>query len=189
MNKPLIICKNVCFSYDNTVVVENINFSLYTGDYLCIVGENGAGKSTLMKGLLGLKAPSIGEINLSDELGKNEIGYLPQQTQMQRDFPASVFEVVISGTLNKKRGFPFYNKLDKMHALDNMKKLGVEHLKNNCYRELSGGQQQRVAIGRAFISNPQVILAGELTGNLDEAKSNQIVDVFLKCKERYQYQI
>ena len=110
MNKPLIICKNVCFSYDNTVVVENINFSLYTGDYLCIVGENGAGKSTLMKGLLGLKAPSIGEINLSDELGKNEIGYLPQQTQMQRDFPASVFEVVISGTLNKKRGLDVYKR-------------------------------------------------------------------------------
>ena len=112
-----------------------------------------------MKGLLGLKAPSIGEINLSDELGKNEIGYLPQQTQMQRDFPASVFEVVISGTLNKKRGFPFYNKLDKMHALDNMKKLGVEHLKNNCYRELSGGQQQRVLLARALCSAKKVFAA------------------------------
>lgn len=189
MNKPLIICKNVCFSYDNTVVVENINFSLYTGDYLCIVGENGAGKSTLMKGLLGLKAPSIGEINLSDELGKNEIGYLPQQTQMQRDFPASVFEVVISGTLNKKRGFPFYNKSDKMHALDNMKKLGVEHLKNNCYRELSGGQQQRVLLARALCSAKKVLLLDEPVTGLDPSVSNDMYNIIFDINKKFKITI
>ena len=189
MNEQLITCENISFSYENTVVVENINFSLNSGDYLCIVGENGAGKSTLMKGLLSLKLPSTGEIKFSGELKKNEIGYLPQQTQMQRDFPASVFEVVLSGTLNKKNYLPFYTKSEKMNAMENMKRLGIDKLKNKCYRELSGGQQQRVLLARALCAAKKVLLLDEPVTGLDPSAANDMYKIISDINKNYKITI
>lgn len=189
MNEQLITCENISFSYENTVVVENINFSLNSGDYLCIVGENGAGKSTLMKGLLSLKLPSTGEIKFSGELKKNEIGYLPQQTQMQRDFPASVFEVVLSGTLNKKNYLPFYTKSEKMNAMENMKRLGIDKLKNKCYRELSGGQQQRVLLARALCAAKKVLLLDEPVTGLDPSAAYDMYKIISDINKNYKITI
>ena len=163
----LISCKNVSFSYENTNVIKNLSFNIKSGNYLCIVGENGSGKSTLMKGLLGLKAPSSGHIIRSTELKANEIGYLPQQTPAQKDFPASVFEVVLSGRLNSRGLRPFYTKNDKKIALENIKRLGIEDLQKRSYRELSGGQQQRVLLARALCASKKLLLLDEPVTGLD----------------------
>lgn len=149
-NEPLILCKNATLGYENQKVVENLNFQVLPGDYLCVVGENGSGKSTLMKSLLGLIKPLAGEIEMSAHLKKGSIGYLPQQTQAQRDFPATVWEVVLSGYLRAGKTRFFYSQEEKLKALFNMKRLGIEELKKKCYRELSGGQQQRVLLARAL---------------------------------------
>ncbi|XVG95794.1 metal ABC transporter ATP-binding protein [Eubacteriales bacterium KG127] len=163
----LMTCHNLSFSYEGKIVVKNLNFELNKGDYLCIVGENGAGKSTLAKGLLRLKSPSQGEIILGDGLKPAEIGYLPQQTPAQRDFPGSVFEIVLSGRLNKRGIKPFYSPTDKKVALKNMENLGILHIRNACYGQLSGGQQQRVLLARALCSTDKVILLDEPVTGLD----------------------
>ena len=126
MNKEkLLSCENVVLGYDNTVAVNNVTFHLHAGDYLCVVGENGSGKSTLLKGLLGLLPLKSGKINFCDCLKRTDIGYLPQQTSAQRDFPATVREVVLSGCLNNKGFSPFYSKADKKRADENIKKLSI----------------------------------------------------------------
>ena len=135
--------KDVVLGYENKTVAKDINFEIKKGDYLCIVGENGAGKSTLVKTLLGLIKPLLGKITINLDKSKKGIGYLPQQTVAQKDFPASVMEVVLSGFLNSGHKSPFYSKKEKAEALSNMDKLGIARLKKRCYRELSGGQQQR----------------------------------------------
>lgn len=163
----LLKCKNVNLGYDNNVVVENLNFEVNSGDYLCIVGENGSGKSTLMKTLLKLKSPLAGEITVGDGLKHNEIGYLPQQTLVQRDFPAAVHEIVLSGCLNKCGIRPFYTKEHKQTAQKNMEKMGISHLSKYCYRELSGGQQQRVLLARALCSTSKMLLLDEPVAGLD----------------------
>ncbi len=163
----LISCENLSFSYENTGVIKNLSFVVNSGDYLCIVGENGSGKSTLMKGLLGLKAPAEGKIIRSSELKANEIGYLPQQTPAQKDFPASVFEVVLSGRLNSRGFFPFYSRNDKKIALENINRLGIEKLIHKSYRELSGGQQQRVLLARALCASKKILLLDEPVTGLD----------------------
>jgi zinc transport system ATP-binding protein len=163
----LLSCRHVCFAYESSHVCENIDFEINEGDYLCIVGENGAGKSTLIKGLLGLKAPCSGKIIRSPELRGNEIGYLPQQTSTQSDFPAGVFEVVLSGCLNSLGPRPFYRKKDRDKALSSLEKLGILNLKDCCYRELSGGQQQRVLLARALCSTKKLLLLDEPFAGLD----------------------
>ena len=163
----LISCNNVSFSYENTSVIKDLSFSVNSGDYLCIVGENGSGKSTLIKGLLGLKNPSSGQIVRGSELKSNEIGYLPQQTPAQKDFPASVFEVVLSGRLNSRGIRPFYTKNDKKIAEENIHRLGIEHLQKRSYRELSGGQQQRVLLARALCASKKLLLLDEPVTGLD----------------------
>ena len=170
-----LIGKDVTLGYEGNVVIEHLNFSVQAGDYLYIVGENGSGKSTLMKAILGLKSPMAGTIATGDGLQPDEIGYLPQQTAVQRDFPASVLEIVRSGCLNHSGFRPFYTKQEKQLALDNMERLGITHLAKRCYRELSGGQQQRVAIARAVVGKPMLILADEPTGNLDSKNSLEIM--------------
>ncbi len=160
-------CHNVSMSYGKNTVLNNLSFSINAGDYLCIVGENGAGKSTLLKGLLGLKKPSQGHFCSSDGLKSTDIGYLPQQSPAQKDFPASVMEVVLSGTLNSHKFSPFYTKADKNRANEMIKTLGVEDIKDECYRELSGGQQQRVLLARALCAAKKVILLDEPTTGLD----------------------
>lgn len=163
----LITCEDATFSYDRGIVCEHLNFSVQEGDCLCILGENGAGKSTLVKGLLGLKAPSSGKITLGDGLRQNEIGYLPQQTAAQRDFPASVYEVALSGRLSRRGLRPFYSREDKQITLRHLEQLGVLPLKERCYRELSGGQQQRVLLARALNAAEKLLLLDEPAAGLD----------------------
>ena len=143
MNQPLLKCEHVDFGYENYDVVKDVSMEINPGDYLCIVGENGSGKSTLMKGLLGLIKPTGGVLTLADELRRSGIGYLPQQTPAQKDFPATVQEVVISGCLGKRGNRPFYSMEERKLAAVNMEKLGITDLKKSCYRDLSGGQKQR----------------------------------------------
>lgn len=146
----LIKCENLSLAYDSAVVAKNINFEISRGDYLCIVGENGSGKSTLIKTILGLKKPHDGRVIFDTDSDACAIGYMPQQTEVQKDFPASVFEVVLSGRLNSCRFRPFFSKNDKITAMHNMRLMGVDSLKNKSFQELSGGQQQRVLLARAL---------------------------------------
>ena len=180
-----IECKDVSVKYENQVVLEDISFSIEQGDYLCIVGENGSGKSTLVKTILGLENSKLGQIVFGEGLNKNEIGYLPQQTQAQKDFPASVYEVVLSGCLNSKGFSPFYSMKDKKLANEMIKSLGIENIKRKSFRELSGGQQQRVSIGRAIINNPAIMLADEPTGNLDSKSSEEIISLLRLSNKKY----
>ena len=171
-----ITCRNLSFAYDGETVLSDIKFSLDAGAYLCIVGENGSGKSTLMRGLLGLKQPSKGEI-VFDDLKPTEIGYLPQQTQIQRDFPASVREVVLSGRLNSMRGRLFYNAEDKAAAAENMERLGIDDIADRCYLELSGGQQQRVLLARAMCATKKLLLLDEPVTGLDPVAANEMYNL------------
>ncbi len=171
-----ITCKDLSFAYDGETVLSDINFSIDAGAYLCIVGENGSGKSTLMRGILGLKAPSKGEISFC-ELKPTEIGYLPQQTQIQRDFPASVREVVLSGRLNSMRGRMFYNAEDRAAAAENMERLGIDDIADRCYLDLSGGQQQRVLLARAMCATKKLLLLDEPVTGLDPVAANEMYNL------------
>ena len=159
--------KGVSLGYDGKNVVENLNFTINEGDYLCIVGENGSGKSTLIKTLTGLKKPTAGEIITKNGFSLNEIGYLPQQTVVQKDFPASVREIVRSGCVARSGLRFFYSKKEKALADECMKKLDVYNLANRCYRELSGGQQQRVLLARALCATKKMLLLDEPVTGLD----------------------
>ena len=141
-----LTCQNLRVGYDGKSVLQDLSFEVFAGDYLCIVGENGSGKSTLMKTLLGLQPPISGRILTGDGLRKNEIGYLPQQTVVQKDFPASVREIVLSGCQGRCGNRPFYNKEEKQLAEENIRKMQIDKLSKRCYRELSGGQQQRYCL-------------------------------------------
>lgn len=164
---PYIKCENLILGYEGTPVAENISFTVDKGDYLCIVGENGAGKSTLMKTLLGLTPLMGGSIANGDGLDAHEIGYLPQQTFVQKDFPASVWEIVLSGALPKCGWHPFFNKAQKQLAEENMKRMDIWDLKKECYRNLSGGQQQRVLLARALCASSKLLLLDEPVTGLD----------------------
>ena len=162
-----LVCENLTLGYDSRSIVKNLNFFVNKGDYLCIVGENGSGKSTLMKAILGLHSPMFGKISTGDGLTKNEIGYLPQQTLVQKDFPASVWEIVLSGCQSRCGLRPFYNKEEKAIARSNMQKMKIDHLADRCYRELSGGQQQRVLLARALCATRKLLLLDEPVSGLD----------------------
>lgn len=164
---PLIKANNISLAYDGRTVVDNLSFAVSKGDYLCVIGENGSGKSTLIKALLSLISPSSGSLEYGDGLSKNEIGYLPQQTRVQRDFPSSVFETVLSGCQNRLGFLPFYTAAHKKKALDALRILKAENLKNTCYHELSGGQQQRVLLARAICATDKLLILDEPTAGLD----------------------
>lgn len=170
----LITCEHVCLGYDGQTVLRDVNFTVSRGDLLCVVGENGSGKSTLIKGLLGLKAPEQGSITLGDGLVRNEIGYLPQQTQLQRDFPASVAEVVRSGCINQMHGRPFYSRADRARAQENMERMGIEDLAHHSYQALSGGQQQRVLLARALCAANDLLILDEPVTGLDPASMQDL---------------
>ncbi len=163
----LITCKDLVLGYDGRAIAQAFDFSVHTGDYLCIVGENGSGKSTLIKTLLRLQSPISGSIETGDGLQANEIGYLPQQTAVQRDFPASVREIVISGCQGRCGLRPFYNRKEKALAAEMMHKLGLDGMEKRCYRELSGGQQQRVLLARALCATQKILLLDEPVAGLD----------------------
>lgn len=170
----IIECENAAFAYDGITVVKGLDFTVKEGDFLCIIGENGSGKSTLIKGLLGLKSPEEGKIGFAGGLRQNDIGYLPQQTVIQRDFPASVSEVVASGCQNKGGFRPFYTQEQKKLADKNMRRLGIEGLKKRCYRELSGGQQQRALLARALCASGMALLLDEPTAGLDPIVTHEL---------------
>jgi len=162
-----LTCQNLSVGYDGRPVLQGLNFEVSAGDYLCIVGENGSGKSTLMKTILGLQTPIGGTVLTGDGLRKNEIGYLPQQTQVQKDFPASVKEIVLSGCQGRCGRRPFYSKKEKRLAADAMDKMRISQLAGRCYRELSGGQQQRVLLARALCATRKMLLLDEPVSGLD----------------------
>ena len=169
-----IICRNLAIGYDGKAIVQNMNFSVNTGEYLCVIGENGAGKSTFMKTLLGLQPPIQGEILFGDNLKQNEIGYLPQQTEVQKDFPASVREIVLSGCQNQLGLRPFYTRKEKSYAEAILNKLQITDLAEQCYRELSGGQKQRVLLARALCATKKMLLLDEPVAGLDPKAAKEM---------------
>lgn len=182
----LITCENLSLSYEGNIIVSDLNFSVDSGCYLCIVGENGSGKSTLMKTLLGLKNPHGGKITYGENLSKKQIGYLPQQTEVQRDFPASIKEVVYSGFSGKLGFRPFFGREEKQRAEENMKKLGIFDIRNKCYRELSGGQQQRVLLARALCAADKLLILDEPAAGLDPVVTAEMYSIIsdLNKKEK-----
>lgn len=173
----LLSCKDVSLAWENHTVISGLNFHVHKGDYLCIVGENGSGKSTLIKAMLGLHPVAQGKIDVHPEVKRGGIGYLPQQTPAQRDFPASVREVVLSGCLHGMGWSPFLNKDQKHKAICAMDRVGVTHLSNRCYRELSGGQQQRVLLARAFCATQGLIFLDEPIAGLDPLAMKDMYEV------------
>ena len=173
----LLTARNLCVGYDRQIVARDINFTVNKGDYLCVVGENGSGKSTLMKTLLRLQKPVSGEIIMGDGLKESDIGYLPQQTVVQKDFPASVREIVLSGCLSRMGIRPFYSSKEKALADENMEKLGITSMSGKCYRELSGGQQQRVLLARALCSAGKMLILDEPVTGLDPKVTLEMYEV------------
>ena len=181
----LIVCRDVSLGYEGQTVLSHLNLTIRDGDYLCIVGDNGSGKSTLLRGLLGLLAPQSGEILRAPELERGAVGYLPQQTRAQRDFPATVLEVALSGCLNQKGSRFFYTRAQKSQALMNLGKLGVLEWKDKSYRELSGGQQQRVLLARALCAAGRLLILDEPITGLDPAAAQDLYKTlsYLNTKE------
>lgn len=179
-----IICKNLKVGYEGQVVRDNINFVVEKGDYLCIVGENGSGKSTLMKTLLSLQKPMGGEIIFGDGLNANEIGYLPQQSTVKRDFPATNFEIVLSGCLSRHKNRFFYSKEEKELAVKSMKRLKIESFKDRCFRELSGGQQQRVLLARALCATEKALLLDEPVAGLDPKVTAEMYELVKELNDK-----
>lgn len=180
---PLIQLNHADFGYENQDAVVDVTMEVEPGDYLCIVGENGSGKSTLMKGLLGLLKPTRGTITVADEL-KRGIGYLPQQTAAQKDFPATVFEVVLSGCLGKRGNRPFYSKAEKDLARKNMERIGITGLSGQCYRDLSGGQQQRTLIARALCATEKLLLLDEPITGLDPSAITEFYETMNRLNRK-----
>lgn len=181
-----ITCKNLAIGYDRKALLKDINFSVKSGDYLCIIGENGSGKSTLMKTLLNLQQPIYGKIMFGAEVKSKEIGYLPQQTVIQKDFPASVREIILSGCQNCVGMRPFYNRSEKKRTSEIMEKLQITNLENRCYRELSGGQQQRVLLARALCATKKILLLDEPVSGLDPKVTDEMYRLIEKinCEDK-----
>ena len=162
-----LVCEKITKRFGSNLALQDVDLTINGGEIRALLGGNGSGKSTLIKGLLRLKAPAAGSITYGDGLLPTEIGYLPQQTGSQRDFPASVYEVVLSGKLNSLGLRPFFSRRMKEEALENMRLMGIEGLKNRCYQELSGGQQQRVLLARALCATKKMLLLDEPVAGLD----------------------
>lgn len=174
---------NLSIGYDGQKILTDLQFTIKQGDYLCILGENGAGKSTLMKTILNLIPPVSGTITLGEGITHTDIGYLPQQSIVQRDFPASVKEIVLSGCQGRMGIRPFYNKEAKEHAAKNMEKMGISNLSNRCYRELSGGQQQRVLLARALCATNKILLLDEPVAGLDPQATKHLYTLIKSLNE------
>ena len=179
-----LTCQNLCVGYEGKPVLQNLNFTVNAGDYLCIVGENGSGKSTLIKTLLGLQQPINGRILTGDGLKQSEIGYLPQQTAAQKDFPASVWEIVLSGCQAHCGLRPFYNQKEKQLAQENIHRMQIEGLSKRCYRELSGGQQQRVLLARALCAAQKMLLLDEPVSGLDPKVTAEMYQLIAELNRR-----
>lgn len=175
-----LTCRDLTLGYEGKIVLKGVNFSVSSGDYLSIVGENGSGKSTLMKTILSLQKPIHGAVIFDESVKKTDIGYLPQQTWIQKDFPASVGEIVLSGCLNSSGFNPFYTKKQRALAKKSMEQLGIGALEKTCYRELSGGQQQRVLLARALCAAKRILLLDEPVAGLDPLVTEELYAVIEK---------
>jgi zinc transport system ATP-binding protein len=158
---------NAAFGYNGYAVVQGLNFAIDEGDYLCIVGENGSGKTTLISGVLGLINPIAGTLALGEGIGRNAIGYLSQQAAAKKDFPAGVLEIVLSGNLGRMGMRPFYSRKERRMAGEIMEWLGIQGLRDWCFRELSGGQQRRVLLARALCASTRLLVLDEPAAGLD----------------------
>lgn len=179
----LLTCHDLTLGYDANSILQNLSFSVNQGDYLCIVGENGSGKTTLMKVLLGLHAPISGKFMVGDGLKANQIGYLPQQTTAQKDFPASVKEIVLSGCQGRCGMRPVYNAAEKKIANDAMARMSITGYQNRCYRNLSGGQQQRVLLARALCATQTMLLLDEPVSGLDPKVTNEMYQLIQQLNQ------
>ncbi len=171
------ICKDISVGYEGNVIFRDLNFQINQGDYLCILGKNGAGKSTLLKSMLNLKKPISGEFILGDGLLRTDFSYLTQQNEIQKDFPASVREIVLSGCQNRTGFLPFYTKKDKERANEIMERMGILSLAKTCFRELSGGQQQRVLLSRALCATKKILFLDEPVAGLDQFASEDLYKI------------
>lgn len=179
----LIECKNLSIGYNEKPICKDISFSVEKGDYVCVIGENGCGKSTLLKTILGLNKSVSGKIKFDKEFNRNQIGYLPQQSEMQRDFPAVVKEIIMSGFINKMGFRPFYNKQEKEKALKLMSQLNIIDYKNKSYKDLSGGQQQKVLLARALCATDELLVLDEPTNGLDARSIKAFYDTIYKLNK------
>ncbi len=179
----LITCKNLSVGYYGTAIAKNISFTVDEGDYLCIVGENGSGNSTLMRTLLNLQPALEGELIFGNGFSRTDIGYLPQQSAIQRDFPASVREVVLSGCRSGRGLYPFHTKKEKDEAAYAMRRMNIEQISKKCYRELSGGQQQRVLLARALCAARKLLLLDEPVSGLDPVVTAQMYELIYELNK------
>lgn len=179
----LISCRDLMLGYEGKNIIQNLNLEINSGDYLCILGENGAGKTTLMKNILGISKPIGGLIEFGEDMLQNQIGYIPQQSSAQKDFPATVYEVVLSGCLNSHGSIAFFNAKDKKKVESNLSRLGIKHLQRKCYRELSGGQQQRVLLARALCATKRVIFLDEPMAGLDPKATQDFYELLKSLNE------
>ena len=163
----LITIRDLSLGYGNRILTEGMDMQVDSGDYVCVIGENGAGKSTFIRTLLGLQSPLKGKITFGEGLKKTQVGYLPQQTVVQRDFPATVEEIVLSGCQGSKGLRPFYNSREKEEAKRNMERMNISEFAKRSYRKLSGGQQQRVLLARALCASSRLLVLDEPVAGLD----------------------
>ncbi len=173
----LFKCNNLCLGYGSTLIQENLNIQIDKGDYVFILGENGTGKSTLIKTILGFIKPYSGTIEYSPEWDRKKIGYLPQTSEIQKTFPATVKEIVLSGCQSELGIFPFYKKQHIQKAMNNLKKLGMEEYAGRSFKELSGGQQQRILFARALCATASVIIMDEPAKGFDSVTTQKMYEI------------
>lgn len=178
-----LTCEKVTIAYEKDIIVRDVSFQVRTGDYISIIGENGTGKSSMLKAILGLISPKSGSIQFGDGLKRNNIGYLSQQNPLQKDFPASVYEVVLSGCLNQKGALPFFSRQDKERAKTNLEKLGMSGMKNQSFADLSGGQKQRVLLARALCATDKIIFLDEPITGLDPVAMKDMYDLIYRLNK------
>lgn len=180
----LIRLEDAVISYEGSVAVSGASFAVEKGDYLVILGENGSGKSSIMKAMLGLVRLKSGKIEYGEGLRQNMIGYLPQISRIQRDFPASVEEVVISGMVSRMTNPFFMGRAQKERARDQMELMGVYEYRKKSYRALSGGQQQRVLLARAMCATDSILLLDEPVTGLDPQTTGEMYSIIHMLNRR-----
>ena len=185
----LIDVNNLTLGYEDGLVINNISFRVNEGDFIIVTGKNGAGKSTLIKGILGLIKPKGGEITFSNDLKRNLIGYMPQETKVDSSFPATVYEIVLSGRLNKKGFKPFYNKIDKEKADEALKILNIYNVKNKSFSDLSGGQRQKTLLARSLCATDKLLILDEPSNNLDNVSREEFYLLLMKLNKELKLSI
>lgn len=179
----LIDIKNLTLGYEDGLVINNISFGVEEGDFIIVTGKNGAGKSTLIKGILGFIKPKSGEIIFDESINRKLIGYMPQESKVDANFPATVYEIVLSGRLNKRGLKPFYSKTDKLKADEALKILNIYNVKNKSFSDLSGGQRQKTLLARSLCATDKLLILDEPSNNLDSVSREEFYLLLLKLNK------